>query len=226
MKVFTNNNLWKKWCFKKSKKIFHVMGTQNIEKNKTLERSDFIKNKNYSSYSDIYQKGYKKGLLDGYQKGYCVGWMQGFNYSCDFFLKNIEQCIQVQLSNILRQFKTAIENFNCNFSKRLINIVLRISKIFLDDVLSVNKQYLIKRIKKIIKQSKYIFQKLQLHVHPDHYRTIINKFGFLMNKYKWTVISDKKIDIYSYRIITSKEEIDASLSSFWLRINDAANSLD
>ncbi|MGI4816665.1 MAG: FliH/SctL family protein [Janthinobacterium lividum] len=226
MKVFTNNNLWKKWCFKKSKKIFYVMGAQNIEENKTLKRFNSIKNKHNSSYSDIYQTGYQKGLLDGYQKGYCVGWMQGFNYSCDFFLKNTEQCIQIQLSNLLGQFKTAIEKFNCNFSKRLMNIVLHISKIFLDDVLSVNKQYLIKRIKKLIKQSKYIFQKLQLHVHPDHYHAIINKFGFLMNKYKWTVISNKEIDIYSYRIITTQEEIDASLSSFWLRINDIANSLD
>ncbi|VFP85620.1 Flagellar assembly protein FliH [Buchnera aphidicola (Cinara pseudotaxifoliae)] len=226
MKVVTNDKLWKKWRLKKSRKIFYLTCASNIKKNKNLELSDSVKNKNDSLYSSIYQKGYQQGLLDGYKKGYFIGWMQGFGYSYDVFLKNTTYCIQVQFSVLLRQFKTAIKKFNCNFSKRLINVVLHISKIFLDDVLSVNQQYLIKRINKLIKQSRYIFQKLQLHVHPDHYHTITNKFGVLMNKYNWTVISDKKIDIYSYRIITAKEEVDASLSSFWHRINDVANSLD
>ncbi|VFP80967.1 Flagellar assembly protein FliH [Buchnera aphidicola (Cinara kochiana kochiana)] len=226
MKNIINNNLWKKCTPKKSNKTYNVFKESDILKYKTLLFSDLFKKKNTPIYLKIYKEGYQQGLVDGYKKGYFSGWTQGFHYSRDFLLKNATRCIQIQYADLLKKFKIAINNFNNVFSTRLMKIVLHISKILVNDIFVINKNYLLKRIQKLTEQSKFIFNKLQLHVHPSDYKLIIKNFGVLMNKYNWIVISDDKIDINSYRIVTADGEVDASISSFWDRINDAANLSD
>ncbi|VFP78029.1 Flagellar assembly protein FliH [Buchnera aphidicola (Cinara cuneomaculata)] len=226
MNHILNNNLWKKWKPKKSYKTINVVQKSDIFSHKASLFSDVLNKKNTSTYSKIYKKGYQQGLIAGYKKGYFIGWIQGFNCARDFLSQNITRCIQIQYADLLKKFKIAINNFNDSFSERLIKIVLHISKILVEDIIVVNKNYLINRIQKLTEQSKFIFNRLQLHVHPNNYNLIIKKFGVLMEKYSWTVISNEKIDVNGYRVITSDEEIDSSISSFWHRINNAVNLSD
>ncbi|VFP83516.1 FliH/SctL family protein [Buchnera aphidicola] len=226
MKNIVNNNLWKVWNPKKPNKNSSILKKSDIIKYKKSLFSDVLKKKNKPIYSKIYKKGYQQGLIAGYKKGYFIGWTQGLHHSHNFLLENTTRCIQIQYADLLKKFKVAINDFNDSFSKRLMKIVLHISKILVDDIFLINKNYFIKRIQKLMEQSKFIFNKLQLHVHPNNYRLIIKKFGTLMDKYNWTVISNEKMDLNSYRIVTSDEEIDASISSFWDKINNAANLLD
>ncbi|VFP87870.1 Flagellar assembly protein FliH [Buchnera aphidicola (Cinara piceae)] len=227
MKNILKNNLWKKWKPKNLNKTFDLVTTSNYTKYKDISFIEITKKKeNNTLYSDIYQKGYKNGLIKGYQKGYIAGWLQGCSYLNNYFLKSIDKCVEMQYADLLKKFRIAIYQFNSSFSKRLIRIVLHISKILVDDIFLVNKNYIIEKINKLIQKSQYIFNKLQLHVHPDNYNIIIKRFGILMNTYGWTVIKNKKMDINSYRIITSEGEVDSTIQSFWDRIYKAANLLD
>ncbi|VFP81344.1 FliH/SctL family protein [Buchnera aphidicola] len=227
MKNISKDNLWKRWKPKNLNKKLDLVSTSNSIKYKNISFVKITKKKdNNASCSDIYQKNYKNGLTEGYKRGYIDGWLQGCSFSNNYFLESKDKCIEMKYADLLNKFRIAIYQFNNNFSKRLIRIVLHISKILVDDIFLVNKNYIIKKIDKLIKTSHYIFNKLQLHVHPDNYNLIIKRFGVLMNTYGWIVIKNKKMNINDYRIITSEGEINASIQSFWDRIYRSANLLD
>lgn len=224
MKKKIKHHKWKKLNFIKiSKQMYSKSKVDKGIYKKFFSRDHVIKNiDNISVCSRIYQKG----LEDGYKRGYKVGWLQGSLSSSDFFLKNSDRCMHMQYADLLKKFQIAIRLFNSNFSKKLVKIVLKISKIVVNDIVLINKNFVIKKIEHLLQRSQYLFQKLQLHVHPDNYDIIKKKFKVLMNTYNWTIILNKKIDVHGCRIITQEGELDSTVSSFWNRTNDLANVVD
>ncbi|VAX76263.1 FliH/SctL family protein [Buchnera aphidicola] len=228
MKKFIKNDLWKKWNPRKLDKSFHLVNFLDGKKYKKILSEPFSKEKKFDKlkYSHIYKKGYNQGWLDGYKKGYYSGWFQGRVAGNNLFLETFSRCIQIQCANLLKKFQIAIYHFNDGFSKRLMRIVLRLSKILVDDIFIINKNYIKEKIKQLTQKSHLMFKKLQLHVHPEDYDIVKKKFGTLMNMYGWIIVLNEKIDTNSYKIITQEGELDASMSSFWNRVNNAANLSD
>ncbi|WP_075433665.1 FliH/SctL family protein [Buchnera aphidicola] len=229
MKKNIDLDIWKKWqpnLFSKRFRVFDSDNTKGSQKLFPAFTAEKKKNNETNTYSQIYKKGYDRGLKKGYQQGYQIGWLQCFSWSENPSLEKHISLIYLQYASVLKKFKSAIYDFSSIFSQHLMRVVLNISKILIDDLFLINKSYLIKKIEHLVRQSRYAFQKLQLHVHPKNYHIINKNFGTLMGSYGWTIILDKNIDVNSYRVITEEGEVDSTLQSFWKNVHNIANLSD
>lgn len=144
--------------------------------------------------------------------------MQGFNAISSSYLQNYEKYLQLNFLNILKNFKSSIDDLDHLLELKILKMIVKISKIIVSNALLINEKFILDKIKKVLKSIKNKFTKPKLFIHPGKRKIIEEKFGTLLKLYNWKIVVDDKINLNSCYVITNEGEIDATVERCWNEI--------
>lgn len=215
MKNFIKKKIWKHWrpnlCDKDSTE-HNIVKSLAVKKDYSCKK-DFKKKMNKKIIQQ-YLKGYQIGFDTGYQRG----WFQGFNSISLQYLKNYEQYLQVQFSNILKYFWESINDLDSQLELKLLKMIIKISKIIVSNSLLINENFILDKIKNVLQNCRRTLKNPTLFIHPKKKKIIEEKFGTLLKLYNWTLSIDNKINIHSCYVLADEGEVDATVERCWNEI--------
>ncbi|WP_075431677.1 FliH/SctL family protein [Buchnera aphidicola] len=215
MKNFIKKKIWKRWrpnLRDENSKENNIVKSLTIKKDYSSKKDS--KKKMNKKNLQQYLKGYQIGLDTGYQRG----WFQGFNSISLKYLKNYEQYLQIQFSNILKCFWKSINDLDSQLELKLLKMIVKISKIVVSNSLLINENFILDKIKNILKNFRRTLRNPKLFIHPQKKKIIEEKFGRLLKLYNWTLSTDKKINMHSCYVLADEGEIDATVERCWNEI--------
>lgn len=209
------------------------LNTETREKssqiNEALEAQVFTESKEKG-----YQEGHKIGHEEGHQEGYKIGYEDGYKVGKQEGIEKIYQELEQQVDkermlaiqsilDLVANFQKAVNDIDTEIVSTLTNLAIVAAQKMVDSLPDTAYQQLSVTIKELIRQFPILGKSVHLYIHPNDMESAQELLSDELTKYDWHLITDPAIEPGGCKIVTEKNEIDATLSSKFQVMTEVIN---
>ena len=190
---------------------------ENIEQNLEIFQ---LEQEKQAGYDEAYQIGLDEGRAIGLTEGHAQGHLQGLAQGLTEGQAQITT-ISKELSIINRQYQNAIHLARENTANQLLELSLDIAQAMLKTALPVRPELLLPIIEHALQNIPSLQLPSTLHLHPLDIELVQTSLGEELQPANWRLLADPNIERGGCRIETATNEIDATLSTRWQRLQQS-----
>ena len=190
---------------------------ENIEQNLEIFQ---LEQEKQAGYDEAYQLGLDEGRAIGLTEGHAQGHLQGLAQGLTEGQAQITT-ISKELSIINRQYQNAIHLARENTANQLLELSLDIAQAMLKTALPVRPELLLPIIEHALQNIPSLQLPSTLHLHPLDIELVQTSLGEELQPANWRLLADPNIERGGCRIETATNEIDATLSTRWQRLQQS-----
>ena len=190
---------------------------ENIEQNLEIFQ---LEQEKQAGYDEAYQIGLDEGRAIGLTEGHAQGHLQGLAQGLTEGQAQITT-ISKELSIINRQYQNAIHLARENTANQLLELSLDIAQAMLKTALPVRPELLLPIIEHALQNIPSLQLPSTLHLHPLDIELVQTSLGEVLQPANWRLLADPNIERGGCRIETATNEIDATLSTRWQRLQQS-----
>ncbi len=168
------------------------------------------------------QEGFNVGQQSGYDEGYQIGLKQGLLQAEQQINEEKMKLVQ-SMASLLANFQLALNGLDDLIIPKLTDLALVAAQKMVGELPKTKYKQLSLTIKSLIQQFPLLVDPIQLHVNPEDIACVETILSKELNHYHWQLVVDPLIEPGGCKLITDKNEVDATLTSKWQTITDAVN---
>lgn len=198
----------------------------SLDENKASEKTELnsaiskLDQEMMTARNKAYQIGLEEGRAIGLTEGRAQGHTQGLAQGMTEGQEQIAAIGEV-LAQINRQYQQEIHQAREKIAHQMLELSLDMTQAILKTALPVRPELLLP----VIEQALHAFPSLQLpstlHLHPLDVDLVRMALGEDLQQANWRLLSDTKIERGGCRIETATNEIDATLTTRWQRLQQS-----
>lgn len=159
-----------------------------------------------------YQQGYQEGLQQGRTEGIAQGLVEGR-------VLIAEQ--QSALQNLMTEFELQLTHARENIAQQVLTLALDMTHAMLKSALEVQPERILPLIEQTLQSLPAIKSTILLYLHPQDLELLVATQGEKLTTQGWLLRADPQLLRGGCRVETPANEIDASLPTRWLRLQQA-----
>jgi flagellar assembly protein FliH len=153
------------------------------------------------------------GREAGYAEGFALGQQAGL---AEASTRSDEDAERMQ--QLTQSFDTTLGDVEREAAQDILDLAMDIAKAMLKNALRIQPQLVLPVIKSAL-QSIPISQQPILTVHPEDAALVRQALHEIIDKGKWEIVEDERIDRGGCTIDTATNQVDATVASRWQQIN-------
>ncbi|MBS1186273.1 MAG: flagellar assembly protein FliH [Burkholderiaceae bacterium] len=167
-------------------------------------------------FSSGQEEGRASGFAEGLEKGHAEGFAEGIKEGRELAAKEAQT-----LQDLAVGFRDEIAHANELVAKDLLDLALDIAKAMLKSALEVRPEIVLPVITEAVRYLPVVQQPALLLLNPEDASIIRQYLGEELSKAGWRISEDAHIERGGCRVDTASNQIDATSSVRWQRINSA-----
>ncbi len=163
-----------------------------------------------------YQTGLREGRLRGYDDGHAEGLAQALAEN-----QALKQELTQTLTRLGQQFSQELAQVREGVARQLLDLALDMTRAMLCQALAVKPELLLGVIEQGLQELPMVRQPAVLRLHPQDLELIQAMRGSELQADGWRLQADPQLERGGCRIETGDQQIDASLSARWRRLQQS-----
>lgn len=179
------------------------------------------------------QEAYQQGFILGKEEGFAVGKQAGYEEGYQSGRQQIELKLSEQIeaqkmialetiTQLVANFNFAIQQMDEKTVPKLISIALIAAKKMIGQIPQHAHKQLKSLIEELMNQYPPFGENIQLRINQNDLSSIESLLTEKLTKYGWRLVIDPSIESGGCRLLSDRNEIDATLASRWQAITHSA----